>query len=426
MNRKDLNKWKLRGIKSFFIVMLYLFLMVITVYSSLAYDSETTTLLNESSLPSSGTLIFTLNGQPNGTAFIHQQQFNSHVTLSFPSQLFFGDNTIVNLPVDYTVEDFFVPDDFILLNTSLNITNDFNLSSSELGILFQVNKESVINVTSVDTFEISTEGYSKTISKNILPKSENLDFLFKGAAGSKTTLTNCGIWLTCPSEIIMDVPKKTVPIPYTIPYNTSVGFYDMSFNAVNNDSNVTRIGIVQFTIIEQNITFQQLVLKNYDECYTGSKTEQELVNCFKRIDEENDKLREESQQKALRDIFAQCRGLNNTQIQEVEKLVMVGSVDKDLKANLDTCTTNLAKAQEDTNSCNARNSGLIEEKSRYDDFLNKKDEEKKALNETAQQELEKSKQYFKWILYAIGGILLCSAIFGWYKITAEKYNHRKL
>ena len=94
---------------------------------------------------------------------------------------------------------------------------------------------------------------------------------------------------------------------------------------------------------------------------------------------------------------------NLTEYVEVEKLVMAGSVDKELKSLYDNC---LIQANLGTN-CNIQLSGLLEEKSKFDKRLetmeNNISEREARLNESQEKVIAEAKHKIKtWAYWGIG------------------------
>lgn len=403
----------LAGIIGITIVM---FLFIVTIYSAFAYDSVEITTVNESSLPRNGFFIYNLDGQPNGTAFLNQIEFNDHINLTFPSNLTFGDTNLTSFQVNWAIDDFVVPEDVQFLNTSIQITNDFNNNSHIKGFVFDMVKESLAGVSNVTEFHVLSDGYNISVSQNLLPKSGNLDFRFQAPQGSKLFISNCGIWLTCPTETYIDTAEKIISIPYLVPSGTAVGFYDMSFNSSNNQSNVTQIGKVTFDVVPPSILTEQYVFK--DECF---KDQISLAQCLKEKSEfENRKIAE-----AIQKLYNES---NNTVYVDREKLVMAGSIDGELKGLYDSCAKDLEGTKANLNEAQAKNSQLVDEKSKFDEFMKeqqqKADDEKKAINESAMQKLAHDKKVRNWTILGILGALLLISYVALDRHQSLKYNHK--
>ncbi|MDO8553247.1 MAG: hypothetical protein Q7S22_00430 [Candidatus Micrarchaeota archaeon] len=371
--------------------------------------SAETIIIPYQELPKSGVIAFNISAPNYENYTVSTLLTHEKVSLNYPVGIFSDNETSIPFELNYQVQT--VP---IVVNKTLNISLLFNSTTASfiknITFLISVN-HTIVDAQPVEEFQVINNTANIKLSFDTLPYNSSQTFLFKGIVGTTATVNFCGEWLSCPSTFIFNNQEEKVNISYSVPKNTLIGLYEKIFTVQG--KNVT----LRFNITEPTIIIPDLSL---DECY--AKVELQAVeDCI------NAKL--ELQKETLAQIFAlaRARQQNFTQIKEMEKLVMVGSVDKELKGLYDACTADLTSVRESNTMCIARRDELQSDREHFMSQLDQKqiefDQQKESLlNETALRiQKEKSNKWWTIMAVLIVAGIICSIFF--YRYFMKKYNH---
>lgn len=370
----------------------------------IAYDNTSEIYVLESELPTAGSINLSLTLSEWNTAFFNQTNISNYVTLTFPKNLTFNATNTSVLLIQYYIPKFTPVSSQFIINTSINITNNVTDSSSLFGMSFIVNRTTpqIIEFNATNKTIVASQGYNVTIAEILLPKNDTLFFTFKAPANTVVNITRCDSWLRCPSTFTFLTENAVMPINYTVPYNTTLGLYQMNFTVLSSEG-VEANGSILFNITTTDVLMRRFVFK--EECFTSDGAIKK--ECIKEYEEYQRLTFQE-----LLDMTFHSIRKNASGAEIVEKLVMVGSVDEELKKLYDSCYQERTVVTLSNNQCNFQRESLLNEKVSWEKLINEKDAQMKEnerlvwnqtqeynLKEDARREKE-SKQH--WIAFGIG------------------------
>lgn len=384
----------------------------------IAFDTEIVIPIDESQLPYSGSEYMDIGLEDNYTIFLNQYLYNDYVSLNFPSNYSYNGTDISDFYINYTVDNMVLSNDTNLI-VGINITsnhpsfNESHLYGMTLIVKINESTELVKEKESFHFYMIN-KGYGINITENLLPQSGKLDFHLAGEKNFTVNVTDCGTWLICPETFTFVTGNETLYINYSIPINASLGVHNRTFTVTS--GNVTKVGNVMFNILAIEYEFKEYVWKDgcmaSDEAYDVCWAEYEAFQ-IRRLAEAMRKARNTS-----KEII----------INETEKLVMVGSIDDELKFIYDNLLTSNGKIQSEYAECTNRLSTCLGEKSTFDKTIKEiQDNADKTNTLTLEQAKNietdfesKRKSRRNWIIFIIIVVGLIVA----YLMFLYKANHK--
>jgi hypothetical protein len=312
----------------------------------LAYDFQDTILVEGNSLPTSSYLNLTLTLAQNYTANFTLISANQYVNLSFLTSINFTQATeIIN--ITYNISGTTPEGTY---TNVIQIENNYNNLTKFYALILNVTarNSTTISINSSEFFSILDGGYNYTYSINLLPLERELPFNLTGTIGMVVNVS-CSEWLSCPTSFMFIETSYLFNLKYNLSSNLTIGTYEQNFTlSVNNQ---TRVGKIFFNIVAPELVFQEYVYK--EECFSSEEA------LFKCIEEEKIFYRQQ-----LSDIYALAlsKKHNYTETIEVEKPVMVGSVDIELKKMYDSCIVEKDNTNTNLNTCQSERNNLFNEK----------------------------------------------------------------
>jgi len=408
------------------LIILGTFVLLLLSVGVQAFDEEVIIAINDTQLPYNDSELMELGLEHNYSLYLEQYMFDSRANLSFPEEYFYNNTNTSNFSITYSAIDFFM-NESVNFTVALNLTSDhpsFN-DSFLLGFTFLINytNQSTINETEVDIIYFGDSGYNIDISQNLLPREGTLDFNIIGNVGTTSNITYCDSWLTCPANITFINETETLSINYYIPTDTAVGTYVRLFNVTS--GNITRSGNITFNIIESELIIEEYIWHDY--CF---EDEDSLLDCIRE--------KESFDRQRLSDIYALAlrKAENSTEYiyNETEVMVMVGSIDDEIKMLYDSCNLARSDAQDlyldmsdKYHNCDSTLQTYVDERDTFAESVRLQEEGLEdgydELNATAtarQEELDK--QFNRTIYLCIAAVIFVAACI-WYWRKYKELNH---
>jgi len=388
-------------------------LFILCTSSVLAFTAGEVITIQEEDLPVSDTAILTLLSNTNSTLVINQTSVsNETINVSSPEKVFFNISNEETADFNYSVGAITVTDDF-------NLTYEYDIIAEDgetttYGLVFEIIAEvAEIEVNSVFNVSVAPNGYYVNVSEDLLPLEGTLDFTIVSDFDEVLNITNCHYLLSCQDNFSATTSEATLEISYSLPSNLSLGETISYFNLTG--ANSTREANITFNVVSADIVFEEYTFS--DDCLDS---EDNYLACL-----------EEKQQQEL-DYVTQYFALRKeaegelTIINETEVLVMVGSIDAELKSLYDECREQLTSMEDNYLLCTDDREDLYNDKEIFDDRLTAMQEtvDNKAadLNATYSaldvEQKQKKKQRRWGFLFSV--VLL--SIIGTYYFFDKKYN----
>ena len=319
-------------------------------------------IIQEGQLPYSNSITASLNYEANKVLFIKQLQTNPYLNLTFPSSIISSNITQFN--ISYTINPFLIINQQEILNGTLMINDTENVSFYYL--TFKINRflsqDSFFNISFLNsTYLINT-------TLDLLPQTGTIKFKLIGLPGQNINIS-CGEWLTCPTFMVFKENVSILNVDYFIPKDASVGEYIRLITFLNANTTITQE--VKFQILVPSIFLHQCGF-DYGSCLS-SPTKEEYLKCVARG------IAEEQQCQQLQKQEFYKLGLkmfdNQSQIKEIERLVMVGSVDNELKGLYDACSFQIDNFKQEMGFCSEQRTILTNDKIALQNIVNNQNEE---------------------------------------------------
>lgn len=364
-----------------------------------AYDEIDTITVDSNSLPFSGTFDLALNFTENHTIYLAQYEDNANLEVMFPSEVFFDGVSEKVVKINYTVLKHDLIVDKILVD-AFNLTNSYNNNSATYATEVTVIANNTISLDSVNSFSINPNGHTLNVSWDLLPVSGEAKFRVNGD-GDYLNFSNCDEWLQCPDVTMLTNGTSVIDLAYTVPYTAELGTRIATFDLIGNNTNMTVN--VTFNVVSPKLSIPESSLDR-TECLQYWDDQEAFDNCIA----EKQALENEYYAQLL--ALAKSKQSNYTKEVEVEKIVMAGSVDEELKVLYDSCMSERDRLEEQYNSCSLKREDLISEKQQFDNMLSSMEEDislreaniADAKNNLEEQRKERVKKTIMWFMFISG------------------------
>lgn len=234
---------------------LFVFMILSLVVGVSAYDMTKNVSINESDLPTSDSINFPFQLLEGETLYFDVTNLNGEISLDYVENYTLNETDEYNWVLEYDFDRTIIFENESYL-VEINVSNSLNSNVYEIGLYYYLidQKESVYNISSIDTLEIIDGKYHKNVSLFDLGGNGTFEFNVVGQPGEIYKLTGCDDdrFLSCQnSSFSLDSEGKyRLKIPYDLPF-TPLGKYNESFH-LNSSLKDYDVEIV-FNIVQPDI-----------------------------------------------------------------------------------------------------------------------------------------------------------------------------